>query len=43
MLMFWYEDIKQDQKLWINTIIKHVGYPLSEEKIEELCEALTFR
>ena len=43
MLMFWYEEIKLDQKFWINTIIKHVGYALSEEKIDELCEALTFR
>ena len=43
LLMFWYEEIKQDQKFWINTIIKHVGYALSEEKIDELCEALTFR
>ena len=43
MLFFWYEEIKADQKLWIKRIIKHVGYTLSEEKIEELCQALTFR
>merc|ERR1712066_659370 len=42
MLFFWYEEIKADQKLWIERIIKHVGYNLSEEKIEELCQALTF-
>ena len=43
MLMFWYEEIKLDQKFWIKTILKHVGYALSEEKIDELCEALTFK
>ena len=43
LMMFWYEEIKLDQKFWIKTILKHVGYALSEEKIDELCEALTFK
>ena len=43
MLLFWFEEIKLDQKFWIKTILKHVGYVLSEQKIDELCEALTFR
>ena len=43
MLLFWYEQIKHDQKFWIKTILKHVDYALSEQKIDELCEALTFR
>ena len=43
LMMFWYEEIKLDQKFWVKTILKHVGYALSEEKINELCEALTFK
>ena len=42
ILFFWYEEIKKDQKLWIRKIIDHIGYSLTEEKLEELNEALTF-
>ena len=42
MLMFWYEEIHQNPKLLVKTILKHIGYELSEQKIDELCEALTF-
>ena len=42
MLFFWYEEIKQDQRFWIKTIMKHIGYSLEEEKVTELCEAMTF-
>lgn len=42
MLFFWYEEIKQDQKLWIKKIMDHIGYTLEEEKVTELNEAMTF-
>lgn len=42
LFIFWYEEIKEDQQLWIKKIMNHVGYSLTEEKIDELCKALTF-
>ena len=42
MLFFWYEEIKQDQRFWIKKIMEHIGYSLEEEKVTELCEAMTF-
>ena len=42
LLFFWYEEMKQDQKTWIMKIMKHIGYELSDNKIEELCEAMQF-
>ena len=42
MLFFWYEEMKQDQKFWMMKIMNHIGYQLSKDKIEELCEALKF-
>ena len=42
LLFFWYEEIKQDQRFWIEKITEHIGYNLQEEKVTELCEAMTF-
>ena len=38
LFIFWYEEIKEDQQLWIKKIMNHVGYSLTEEKIDELCK-----
>jgi hypothetical protein len=42
LLFFWYEEMKQDQKFWMLQIMKHIGYQLKEEKIQELGEVLKF-
>ena len=42
LLFFWYEEMKQDQKFWMLQIMKHIGYQLKEDKIQELGEALKF-
>jgi len=42
LLFFWYEEMKQDQRHWMIRIMKHIGYDLEKEKIDELCGALKF-
>ena len=43
MLMLWYEEMKEDQRRCVHRMMAHIGYTLPEDKVTELCEAMTFR
>ena len=43
MLMFWYEEIKQDELVWTEKIMKHIGYNRDQQKLKQICQGLTFR
>ena len=42
MLFVWYEELKQDQRSQVIRMMDHIGHRLKEEKVTELCEAMTF-
>jgi len=42
MKLFWYEELKKDQKKIIKEICKFIGYELSEEQINKLDDFLQF-
>ena len=42
LLFIWYEELKEDQRNMVMRILNHIGYSLEEEKVTELCEAMTF-
>ena len=42
LLFIWYEELKEDQRNMVMWILNHIGYSLEEEKVTELCEAMTF-
>jgi len=42
MKLFWYEELKRDQKKIIKEICKFIGYELSEEQINKLDDFLQF-
>jgi len=42
MKLFWYEELKKDQKKIIKDICKFIGYELSEEQINKLDDFLQF-
>ena len=43
MLMVWYEEMKADELGWTEKIMRHIGSNLSEEKLNRICQGLTFR
>ena len=43
MLMLWYEEMKEDQRGCVQRMMAHIGYNLQEDKLTELCDAMTFR
>ena len=43
LLMFWYEEMKLDELGWTEKIMKHIGYNLDQQKLEQICQGLTFR
>ena len=42
LLFVWYEEMKEDLTYWVQKMTDHIGYSLEEEKVTELCEAVTF-
>ena len=42
VLMLWYEDMKKDQRGMVETIKNHIGYKVSDEKIDQLTEFMKF-
>ena len=42
VLMLWYEDMKKDQRGMVETIKNHIGYEVSDEKIDQLTEFMKF-
>ena len=42
LLFVWYEEMKLDQRREVIKMMDHIGYSLQEEKLTELCEAMTF-
>ena len=43
LLMLWYEELKEDQRGCVLRMMDHIGSTLPEDKVTELCEAMTFR
>ena len=42
LLVLWYEEMKEDQRRCVQRMMEHIGYRLTEAKLGELCEAMTF-
>ena len=42
LLFVWYEEMKEDQRKAVQRMAEHLGYSLEEDKVNELCEAMTF-
>ena len=42
LLVLWYEEMKEDQRGCVERMMAHLGCSLSEAKLRELCEAMTF-
>ena len=43
LLMVWYEEMKEDELGWTEKMMRHIGSNLSEEKLNQICQGLTFR
>ena len=43
MLLFWYEQMKADPRGWMVRIMNHIGHPVQEEKVDQLCRATEFQ